>query len=75
MFGQDEISAAEHRSNNASYSSNNTQKGKRPSFKNPYMDIEKVVSPITNNTSGIKSTLYSSGVKHNNGIKTYEQTI
>lgn len=38
------------------------------------MDIEKV-SPVTNNTSGIKSSLYASGVKYNEGIKIYEQRI
>jgi hypothetical protein len=72
MFSQDDVSAG-HLSANVSRSSIKSQT-KRASFKNPYMDIEKV-TPVTNNTSGIKSAQYTSGVKHNNGIKTYEQTI
>lgn len=78
MFSQDDISggrkskeySAGQRSNDVSRSSINA----RPSFKNPYMDLEKV-TPATNNTSGIKSSLYSSGVRYSDGIKTYEQRI
>lgn len=82
MFSQDEVSVGQG-SNNASHSSitlnhsknaSRSSNNARASFKNPYMDMEKV-SPPTNNTSGIKSSVYSSGVKYNEGIKTYEQKI
>jgi hypothetical protein len=29
----------------------------------------------TNNTSGIKSSLYASNIKYSSGIKSYEQTL
>ena len=89
MFSMDGNS--QERAGNASRSSLNASKASRPSYRNPYMETSekaltnsasarvtsaKVTSAMkTNNTSGIKSSLYSSNIKYNSGIKSYEQTL
>ena len=72
MFRVDGISDNTNTAGNAS----------RTSFKNPYMYGDKVTPGInnssalkTNNTSGIKSSLYSSNMKFSSGIKSYEQNV
>ena len=76
MFSMDGQS---QRAGNASRSS----KASRPSFRNPYVDKSDPPKSTsanksalkTNNTSGIKSSLYASNVKYSSGIKSYEQEI